>query len=72
MHGGCVAAHQSNSSPILGFLHPPGHTGSPPRGPFDLLRFEVQSDDQAWDVRGLVLPYADDEGQIGVRLGLSF
>jgi hypothetical protein len=40
-------------------------------GPFDLLRFDVQSDDQAWDVRGVVLPYADD-GQIGVRLGLSF
>jgi hypothetical protein len=40
-------------------------------GPFDLLRFDVQSDDQVWDVRGVVLPYADD-GQIGVRLGLSF
>ena len=40
-------------------------------GPFDLLRFEYQSDDLAWDVHGLVLPYAGN-GEIGVRLGLSF
>lgn len=40
-------------------------------GPFDLLRFEAQSDDLAWDVRGIVLPYAAD-GELGVRLGLSF
>ena len=40
-------------------------------GPFDLLRFEVQSDDLSWDVRGVVLPYAGN-GEIGARLGLSF
>ena len=40
-------------------------------GPFDLLRFEVHSDDLAWDVRGIVMPYAAD-GLIGARLSLSF
>jgi hypothetical protein len=40
-------------------------------GPFDLLRFEVESDDHAWDLRGVILPYAGD-GQIGARLGFSF
>lgn len=40
-------------------------------GPFDLLRFEVKSADSAWDVRGIVLPYAGN-GQIGARLGVSF
>jgi hypothetical protein len=40
-------------------------------GPFDLLRFEARSDDLVWDVRGVVLPYAGD-GEVGVRLGLSF
>ena len=40
-------------------------------GPFDLLRFEAQSDDLAWDVHGIVLPYAD-EGEFGVRMALTF
>ena len=40
-------------------------------GPFDLLRFETQSDDLGWNVRGIVLPYAA-EGEYGVRMGLTF
>jgi hypothetical protein len=40
-------------------------------GPLDLLRFEIQSHDLAWDVHGIVLPYAG-ERQIGVRVGLTF
>lgn len=40
-------------------------------GPFDLLRFEAHSDDLGWDVRGIVLPYAED-GEFGVRMGLTF
>ena len=40
-------------------------------GPFDLLRFETHSDDLGWNVRGIVLPYADD-GEYGLRMGLTF
>ena len=40
-------------------------------GPFDLLRFEAHSDELGLDVRGMVLPYADD-GEYGVRMGLTF
>ena len=40
-------------------------------GPFDLLRFEVRSDDLNLDARGIVLPYAD-RGEFGVRLGLTY
>ncbi len=40
-------------------------------GPFDLLRFEAHSDDHGLNVRGMVLPYADD-GEYGVRMGLTF
>jgi hypothetical protein len=40
-------------------------------GPFDLLRFEAQSQELGWDMRGIVLPYADD-GSYGVRMGLTF
>jgi hypothetical protein len=40
-------------------------------GPFDLLRFETQSDDLNWNIHGIVLPYADD-GEFGVRMGLTF
>jgi hypothetical protein len=40
-------------------------------GPFDLLRFEFQSHDLAWDVHGIILPYVGKR-QIGVRAGLTF
>lgn len=40
-------------------------------GPFDLLRFEARSDDRAWDLRGLVLPYAG-RGEVGARLRVVF
>ena len=40
-------------------------------GPFDLLSFEVESNDLAHDIRGIVLPYAA-RGEIGLRMGLSF
>jgi hypothetical protein len=40
-------------------------------GPFDLLRFEAQSDDLGWDVRGIVLPYANGD-EFGLRMGLTF
>jgi hypothetical protein len=40
-------------------------------GPFDLLRFEGHSETLSSTVSGMVLPYADD-GEYGVRLGLTF
>jgi membrane-associated phospholipid phosphatase len=40
-------------------------------GPFDLLRFEARSDDLGWDVRGIVLPYANGD-EFGLRMGLTF
>lgn len=40
-------------------------------GPFDLLRFDVQSPDRALKVRGIVLPYADGN-EVGLRMGLTF
>ncbi len=40
-------------------------------GPFDLLRFEGHSEALGSTVSGMVLPYADD-GEYGVRLGLTF
>jgi len=40
-------------------------------GPFDLLRFEVQSEELNLDARGLVLPYAE-EGEFGLRVGLTY
>jgi membrane-associated phospholipid phosphatase len=40
-------------------------------GPFDHLRFEMESDDHAWQVRGMVLPYAAD-GALGARVALTF
>lgn len=40
-------------------------------GPFDLLRFEARSDDRAWELQGLVLPYAAD-GELGARLRIAF
>ena len=40
-------------------------------GPFDLLRFEAELDDLNWDVRGIVLPYAD-EGEFGLRMAVTF
>ena len=40
-------------------------------GPFDLLRFEAESDDLGWDINGMVLPYAD-QGEYGVRVALTF
>jgi membrane-associated phospholipid phosphatase len=40
-------------------------------GPFDWLRFELESDDLAWHVRGIVLPYAGG-GELGARLALTF
>jgi hypothetical protein len=40
-------------------------------GPFDLLRFEAHSDDHGLNVSGIVLPYADD-GEFGIRMGLTF
>jgi hypothetical protein len=40
-------------------------------GPFDLLRFEVRSDDLDLNARGMVLPYAN-EREFGVRLGITY
>jgi membrane-associated phospholipid phosphatase len=40
-------------------------------GPFDLLRFEAESDDLGWNIKGIILPYADDR-EFGVRVGLTF
>jgi len=40
-------------------------------GPFDLLRFEAESDYLNWHVQGMVLPYANDQ-EFGLRLGLTF
>jgi hypothetical protein len=40
-------------------------------GPFDLLRFEAESDDLNWKINGLILPYVDEQ-EYGVRVGLTF
>ena len=40
-------------------------------GPFDLLRFKVESDRHAYGIRGVVLPYAG-KGAIGARLAVVF
>ena len=40
-------------------------------GPFDLLRFEVESPELGLDARGIVLPYASDE-EFGMRLAISY
>jgi hypothetical protein len=40
-------------------------------GPFDLLRFEAESQSLGWNVRGIALPYAVD-GEFGVRMALTF
>ena len=40
-------------------------------GPFDLLRFRIESDHHAHGTRGLVLPYAG-RGEIGARLSFVF
>ena len=40
-------------------------------GPFDLLRIDTRSEILDRDVRGLVVPYGNQE-EVGVRLGLSF
>ena len=40
-------------------------------GPFDLLRFKIDSDRHAYGVHGVVLPYAGN-GAIGARLAVVF
>ena len=40
-------------------------------GPFDWLRFELESDDMALQAKGVLLPYASG-GEIGLALGIAF
>jgi membrane-associated phospholipid phosphatase len=40
-------------------------------GPFDLLRFEAESEELNWDISGMILPYADGR-EVGIRVGLTF
>ncbi len=40
-------------------------------GPFDLLRFEVETERHTFGVRGVVLPYAAD-GEFGARIAITF
>jgi hypothetical protein len=40
-------------------------------GPFDLLRFEVRSDELDLAARGIVLPYAAED-EFGLRVGLTY